>query len=161
METTTPSIEADYENLIALKNATGAKILVGGPHATYFHQDVLKECGVIDVVEYGTTSWPGFSDMDFIVVVEPGQRSIQTAFTVRDLAGELGIKKIYAIANKVRNDEDLNFIKKHLGDVKLLGRLGFNHNIMEADIKGDPSSRLSDEVIEEARKIRNNIEALG
>ena len=50
METTTPSIEADYQNLIALKNATGAKIVVGGPHATYFHKEVIEECPAIDVV---------------------------------------------------------------------------------------------------------------
>jgi radical SAM superfamily enzyme YgiQ (UPF0313 family) len=50
METTTPSIEADYQNLTALKEATGATIIVGGPHATYFHTQVLEECPAIDVV---------------------------------------------------------------------------------------------------------------
>jgi radical SAM superfamily enzyme YgiQ (UPF0313 family) len=50
METTTPSIEADYEALTALKNKTGARIVVGGPHASYFHETVLKECPAIDVV---------------------------------------------------------------------------------------------------------------
>ena len=50
METTTPSIEADYLSLGELKDATGAKIVVGGPHATYFHNKVLKECPAIDIV---------------------------------------------------------------------------------------------------------------
>jgi len=50
METTTPSIEADYESLTALKDATGARIMVGGPHATYFHKRVLEECPAIDIV---------------------------------------------------------------------------------------------------------------
>jgi anaerobic magnesium-protoporphyrin IX monomethyl ester cyclase len=50
METTTPSIEADYKNLTALKDATGAFVIVGGPHATYFHVSVLEECPAIDVV---------------------------------------------------------------------------------------------------------------
>jgi anaerobic magnesium-protoporphyrin IX monomethyl ester cyclase len=50
METTTPSIEADYESLVALKQATKAKIFVGGPHATYFHREVLEECQAIDIV---------------------------------------------------------------------------------------------------------------
>ncbi len=50
METTTPSIEADYRSLTALKEATEARIIVGGPHATYFHQAVLDECAAIDVV---------------------------------------------------------------------------------------------------------------
>ncbi|MGD2125159.1 MAG: radical SAM protein [Desulfobacteraceae bacterium] len=50
METTTPSIEADYESLKALKNVTGAKVIVGGPHATYFHREVLEDCTAIDIV---------------------------------------------------------------------------------------------------------------
>jgi len=50
METTTPSIDADYVSLISLKDATGAKIVVGGPHATYFHREVLRECPAIDIV---------------------------------------------------------------------------------------------------------------
>jgi len=50
METTTPSILADYKCLAALKEATDAKIVVGGPHATYFHKTVLQECSAIDVV---------------------------------------------------------------------------------------------------------------
>ena len=50
METTTPSIEADYRNLTELKSATGAKIIVSGPHATYFHRAVIEECTAIDVV---------------------------------------------------------------------------------------------------------------
>jgi len=50
METTTPSIISDYDSLEQLKAATGARILVGGPHATYFHTQVLEECPAIDVV---------------------------------------------------------------------------------------------------------------
>ena len=50
METTTPSIEADYRSLTSLKDATEARIIVGGPHATYFHKEVLNECKAIDVV---------------------------------------------------------------------------------------------------------------
>ncbi|MBT4364641.1 MAG: radical SAM protein [Desulfobacterales bacterium] len=50
METTTPSIEADYVNLTELKNATNAKIIVGGPHVTYFHKKVIEDCKAIDIV---------------------------------------------------------------------------------------------------------------
>lgn len=50
METTTPSIEADYQSLTALRDATGATIIVGGPHATYFHTKILEECQAIDIV---------------------------------------------------------------------------------------------------------------
>jgi len=67
METTTPSIEADYVALTALKDATGAKIMVGGPHATYFHNKVLEECQAIDIVirhEFDTTIAGVVSNLD-------------------------------------------------------------------------------------------------
>ncbi len=72
----------------------------------------------------------------FIVVVEPGQRSIQTANTVKEMAKGLGVKKVFVVANKVRGSEDLDFIKKHLPDAQLLGSIGFSHDIMESDIAG-------------------------
>ena len=72
----------------------------------------------------------------FIVVVEPGQRSIQTANTVKEMAKGLGVKKVFVVANKVRGEEDLDFIKKHLPDAHLLGSIHFSHDIMESDIAG-------------------------
>lgn len=72
METTTPSIEADYKNLTALKDATAARIIVGGPHATYFHKQVLVECPAIDIVirhEFDTKIAKVVSNLDDLAVV--------------------------------------------------------------------------------------------
>ena len=73
METTTPSIEADYENLTALKNEIDAKIIVGGPHATYFHEAVLEECSAIDIVirhEFDTKIAKVVSNLDNLEAVK-------------------------------------------------------------------------------------------
>ncbi|UCG67544.1 MAG: radical SAM protein [Deltaproteobacteria bacterium] len=73
METTTPSIEADYESLFALKSATGAKVIVGGPHATYFHKAVLRDCPAIDIVirhEFDTKIAEVVSSINSVGVVE-------------------------------------------------------------------------------------------
>ena len=72
----------------------------------------------------------------FIVVVEPGQRSIQTANTVKEMAKGLGVKKVFVVANKVRGQDDLDFIKRLLPDAYLLGSINFSHDIMESDIAG-------------------------
>jgi len=72
METTTPSIEADYRSLTALRDATAAKIIVGGPHATYFHKQVLVECPTIDIVilhEFDTKIAEVVSNLDDLAVV--------------------------------------------------------------------------------------------
>ena len=38
----------------------------------------------------------------FIVVIEPGARSVQTYRNVKRLAEELGVKKVRVVANKIR-----------------------------------------------------------
>ncbi len=94
----------------------------------------------------------------FIVVVEPGQRSIQTAVTVKKLAAELGVKKVYVVGNKVRNKSDEEFIRKNLGDTVYLGKMSFNESIMEADIQGLPSFKSSQQCIDEAKEIKKTLE---
>lgn len=94
----------------------------------------------------------------FIVVVEPGQRSIQTAGTVREMAKGLGVRKVFVVANKVRGPEDLDFIKENIGDMELIGSISFNHSIMEADIKGASPYNYSPETVNEVRNLKEKIE---
>jgi len=94
----------------------------------------------------------------FIVVIEPGQRSIQTAGVVRDMAKDLGVKNVFVVANKIRGQEDLDFVKKGIGDMELAGHISFSHAIMEADIKGDSPFKFAPQTVEEVKKIKNSIE---
>lgn len=94
----------------------------------------------------------------FIVVVEPGQRSMQTAKTVRDMAKGLGVRKVFVVANKVRGTEDLNFIKDNIGDMELLGSINFNHSVMEADIKGASPYNYSPRTVSEVKELKEKIE---
>jgi len=94
----------------------------------------------------------------FVVVVEPGQRSIQTAHTVAELAKGLGVKNVFAVANKVRSDEDVKYIKQGLGDIELIGTLSFDHAVVEADMKARPPYETSLALVEQVRKIKEAIE---
>jgi CO dehydrogenase maturation factor len=94
----------------------------------------------------------------FIVVVEPGQRSIQTAHTVKELAKGLGVKKVFVVANKVRGQEDLDFVQGHLPDAQLLGAIMFSHNIMEADISGISPFKIEN-AVDDVLKIKKSLEA--
>jgi CO dehydrogenase maturation factor len=96
----------------------------------------------------------------FIVVVEPGQRSIQTALTVKELARDLGINQVFMIANKVRSDADVAFIREAIGNIELLGYLSYSDDIMESDIRGLPPHTSSPLVIEEAAKLKKRLEEL-
>ena len=61
----------------------------------------------------------------FVIVVEPGLRSLGTAEQIRGLATEIGIKQIYLVANKVRSPEDEAFVRSHAGGLPVLGSLPY------------------------------------
>ncbi len=71
-----------------------------------------------------------------IVVVEPGRRSIDTAGHIKKLASEIGLKNIVVVGNKIRSKKDEEFLKKHLGDFKLLGFIPYDEALIEADLDG-------------------------
>ncbi len=96
----------------------------------------------------------------FIVVVEPGQRSIQTAGVVKELAKGLGVKNVFVVANKVRGAEDLAFIKKGIGDMELAGAISFSDEVMEADIRGAAPFGHAPRTVEEIRAIKASIEKM-
>jgi CO dehydrogenase maturation factor len=94
----------------------------------------------------------------FIVVVEPGQRSMQTAKTVFEMAKNLSVQKVYVVANKVRGSEDILFIKDNIGQMEVAGSLSFNNAIMEADMKGASPYLFSKETVDEVRELKKRIE---
>lgn len=93
----------------------------------------------------------------FIVVVEPGQRSIQTANTVREMAKALGIRRVFVVANKVRGERDIEFIRKNIGDMEYLGHIKFDQEVMEADLSGVSPANIKN-VAESIKTIKNEME---
>ncbi|MFX1451699.1 MAG: carbon monoxide dehydrogenase, partial [Promethearchaeota archaeon] len=73
-----------------------------------------------------------------LIVVEPGSRSFQLAKKIQKLGNELGVKKIFVVANKVGGPEEDEFIKKASSDMglELLGILPLDRRLVEADLKG-------------------------
>ncbi|RME65245.1 MAG: hypothetical protein D6778_06660 [Nitrospirae bacterium] len=94
----------------------------------------------------------------FVVVVEPGQRSIQTATVVKEMAEQMGIKKTFVVANKVHSEEDINYIKDSIKEMDVLGAISFNPKIVEADMKGLPPYKHCPELVVEVKKIKENLE---
>ena len=72
-----------------------------------------------------------------LVVVEPSRKSIESAKRITKLAKDLGIKNIFAIANKVRSDKDREFIEEGLGkDLETIEAVPFSQDILETDKTG-------------------------
>lgn len=93
----------------------------------------------------------------FIVVVEPGQRSLQTAEAVKKLATALGIKKCYVVGSKTQNPADRQFIISHLPGFEVLGFIDYNLKIMEADRRGQSIFDSVPEAVQQAEEIKEKL----
>ena len=95
------------------------------------------------------------SNMDqFIVVIEPGARSVQTYRNVKRLASDLGVARVRVVANKVRDDSDEAFIRQSIPAEDLLGVILYNTEIIAADRQGKSPYDFSPKAIEEIKNIK-------
>lgn len=102
----------------------------------------------------GTTS-----GMDqFVVVIEPGARSVQTYRNVKRLASDLGVKQVRVVANKVRDERDEEFIRSKIPPEDLLGFVHYNPEIIDADRSGASPYDFSRSAVEEIRRIKEVID---
>ena len=92
-----------------------------------------------------------------IVIVEPGSKSIQTAFQVKKLADDIGLKSIYAVGNKVASDEHKSLIINGLNNIPVLGFISYNDKILESDIVGRAVFTENDQLLSEVRQIKENL----
>lgn len=96
----------------------------------------------------------------FIVVVEPGQRSLQTAHHVEGLAKGLGIKDVFIVGNKIRHDTDKEFIARHLPGMKILGFMSYADDTVKADVDGKSPFDASAIAVKEAKVIKDALDQL-
>ena len=94
----------------------------------------------------------------FVVVIEPGARSVQTYKNVKRLAKDLGVAQVKVVANKVRNQDDEAFIMEKIPQEDLLGMIHYNTDVIDADRQGKSPFDFSEEVTGEIRKIKDRID---
>jgi len=82
-----------------------------------------------------------------VAVVEPGGRSIETANKVAEMAKDLGIKHVAAIANKITEAAQTDIIRSQLKDMPLLGSLSYSRSVQQADIERKPVSESDTEFV--------------
>jgi CO dehydrogenase maturation factor len=94
----------------------------------------------------------------FIVVVEPGERSIQTYYNVVRLAADLGIKKVRVIANKLHGKADEDFILAKIPESDLLGFIHYDDDVTAADRAGRSPYDISEKTVAEITAIKQRID---
>ena len=95
----------------------------------------------------------------FIVVIEPGARSVQTYQRIKELAKDIGVTKVRVVANKVRHQQDEDFIRERIPEEDLLGVIHYNADVIEADRSGKSPYDFSAAAVEEIRAIKAKMDA--
>jgi CO dehydrogenase maturation factor len=94
-----------------------------------------------------------------LAVVEPGQRSVETAHRVREMSQALGIRRFGVVLNKSTASEDLTWMETEFGAENVYGRIPFDARIAAADRAG---TSLADdergECLEWFREIQRTLE---
>ena len=93
-----------------------------------------------------------------VIVVEPGQRAINTARQIKKLGEDLKIKNTMIVGNKVNSEEDRKVIEESLSDFPVLGHMSFNPKVLQADREGKSPYDIDDKIREEVEAILKELE---
>ena len=94
----------------------------------------------------------------FIVVVEPGIRSIQTYNHVKRLAKDIGVEKIFVVGNKIKNDDDEKYILDNIDKDVCLGFIHYRDTVGNSDRVNKSPYDSSLDTVEEIKKIKEKLE---
>jgi CO dehydrogenase maturation factor len=93
-----------------------------------------------------------------IIVVEPGQRAMNTARQIKKLGEDLKIKNMMIVGNKVNSEEDRQLIERDLSDFPVLGYMSFNPKVLQADKEGKSPFDMDEKIKEEVNTILTELE---
>jgi len=93
-----------------------------------------------------------------IIVVEPGQRAMNTARQIKKLGEDLKIKNMMIVGNKVNSEEDRQLIERDLSNFPVLGYMSFNPKILQADKEGKSPFDMDEKIKEEVNTILTELE---
>ncbi len=92
-----------------------------------------------------------------IVVIEPGMRSLQTANSIRRLAGDLKVQRVFVVLNKVQSAEEEELVKSRLDGLPFLGSISYNQSVRRADLEGTSPFDADPAFVDEIRSIKERL----
>ena len=97
-----------------------------------------------------------------LIVVEPGQRSIDCAQKIVGMAGEIGLKRIGFVGNKVTAKSDEDFIRAAFPNGRVLGMIPYTEQLRVADRSGrSVLAGLNGDILKKFEDILGEIERGG
>ncbi len=88
-----------------------------------------------------------------IVVVEPGRRSLETAYRISKLASDIGLQNMAAVGNKVRSQSEREFLSSSLPGFEFLGFIPYDQALVDADLSNRSILDSSQQIVAAAKGI--------
>jgi CO dehydrogenase maturation factor len=109
---------------------------------TLFTHLLFRKDEILLLDMYAGVEHLGRATVDFvdamIVVVEPTRRSLGTAAQIKKLANDIGLTRLLLVGNKIRQEEETEFLERETPDIPILGFLPADLSVQEADRLGIP-----------------------
>jgi CO dehydrogenase maturation factor len=122
---------------------------------------MFREDDILIIDMYAGVEHLGRATVDFvdamIVVVEPTKRSLGTAAQIKGLASDIGLNRLWLVGNKVRTDEEREFLEKNSPGIPLLGTLPMDLGVLDADRLGEPVYDHVPALFKAAEEIANTL----
>lgn len=93
-----------------------------------------------------------------LVVVEPGRRSVETAYRIKNMADNIGLSQISVIGNKIRSETDRKYLEETFTDIHFAGFVPYDERLREAEINGVPAPGASESADKAVLEIIEKIE---
>jgi CO dehydrogenase maturation factor len=107
---------------------------------TLFTHLLFRKDDVLILDMYAGVEHLGRATVDFvdamIIVAEPTRRSLTTAAQIKKLANDIGLERLWLVANKVRDDAERAFVLAESPGLPVLGMLPADLAVQEADRLG-------------------------
>ena len=94
-----------------------------------------------------------------LVVVDPTRAGVETARRIRRLAGEIGVERVLAVGNRVREPADIGYLTDQLEGLELIGAIPFSDDVVAAERAGRPVTNLTGAVPEAVARLTDALVA--
>lgn len=129
---------------------------------TLFTHLLFRDDEILILDMYAGVEHLGRATVDFvdamIVAVEPTRRSLGTAAQIKKLANDIGLKRLFLVGNKIRDEEEAAFLENESPGMPILGWLPADLAVQEADRLGQAVYDYVPELKAAAEKIASKIE---
>ncbi|MEW6189591.1 MAG: carbon monoxide dehydrogenase accessory protein CooC [Actinomycetota bacterium] len=93
-----------------------------------------------------------------LVVVEPSLRSIQTARSIKKLAEDIGIRRIFLVINKIRGGEEEAYLRENLPELPVLVSIKESPKIRLADLEGISPYDADQSLVRQLKTLKEELE---